>query len=279
MRLLIQDIRRGVVFNKWKIVLGILLIVFLEIMFYTQTKMRLQSYKTGIIPGTWDVVFYMLMGMEEYIPGDKEFVLPYVWMSIQFICAFLVYGYVNDDLEGYGRNILLISRNRRLWWYSKCVWSFIMTLGVYVFLFLISVVISAFYGGGTEFTPQVYELLTDMEYNPDLSVRIKIFLMVVPCISSMALTLFQLLVSLISGPAVPLLLVMSVEVLSAYYTRFYLVGNYSMILRSNVLVPEGLKPSVGILISLTGIVIIIIAGGYLFEKKDILGKGEMGFAQ
>lgn len=275
MRLFWQDMRRGIAYGKWKIILCFLLVIFLEIMFYTRAMIMLQSDETGLIPGAWDTIFYMLMGMKEYIPGEKEFEIPYVWMSIQFICAFLIYGYVNDDLEGYGQNVLLISRNRKLWWYSKCIWSLLMTFGVYCFLYLISTITALFYGGGIGFTPEVYEFLTEIKFDSDLSGRIVFFLIVLPCISSMTLSLVQLLVSLISGPVISLLLIMSVELLSAYYARFYLVGNYSMILRSAVLVPDGFEPAAGILINITGIPVMIITGRYLFQKKDILGKGDM----
>ena len=59
-------------------------------------------------------------------------------------------------------------------------------------------------------------------------------------------------------------------VLSAYYTVWYLPGNYTMWQRASYIEADGVNPASGLVLSAGMILISLIGGLMYFDRKDIL---------
>ncbi len=68
------------------------------------------------IAGVFDYIFYLLEGITEVTEKaykEGKFVFPYIWIAVQFMCAFLVMSYPKNDLEGVGLNVLILSKSKK----------------------------------------------------------------------------------------------------------------------------------------------------------------------
>jgi len=277
MNIIIQDLRKGIKSNRYRYLIGIIIISAIILMFNKNILLEVRVGKQISAPGILDNILYLLCGMAEYIPNScKPFNLPYVWMAIQFLCSFLVFNYMQQDLEGMGLDILIRSKSRRVWWLSKCIWNVITIIsfyiGMYALCFLYSII---FAGGKIGFQPFGFEPSVFLKYMmiPIDSVNIQYFtilLLIVPLLTSIALSLAQMSFSIIVGPILSLMSIMIIDVFSAYFMNPVLVANYSMVMRSRILIRNGISPLICIIVDILLIIISIYLGGFIFRKKDII---------
>ena len=99
------------------------------------------------------------------------------------------------------------------------------------------------------------------------------FVLLLPCAMS-ALLILQLTVSLLFNPAAGFLTTTALLLASAYYTSPLLLGNYLMTARLNIALTNGLLPADGVVLSLSLILICILLGGFIFTRRDIMGRKE-----
>ena len=69
-----------------------------------------------------EIVMFIFNGMKEFVPGSEEpFSFPIMWMVIFVLLLFFTLYYPYNDIMGYGKNVLIASTSRTVWWLSKCV--------------------------------------------------------------------------------------------------------------------------------------------------------------
>lgn len=64
--------------------------------------------------------------------------------------------------------------------------------------------------------------------------------------------------------------VCAIYVVSAYYTRWYFLGNYTMWVRSSYVTDKGVYPVGGIVISIALFTVSLIAGYMYIDNKDVI---------
>ena len=89
----------------------------------------------------------------------------------------------------------------------------------------------------------------------------------------MALNLLQLLVGLVFGPIWGFAVNGALLLLSAYWMKPFLPGNYAMFRRSIwVLIDRGMVMGNGVALLIGGSLCVIVVGGVIFYRRDILKK-------
>lgn len=254
---------------KWRITTATLIIIFIEIIYMHDVTMVEEN--NNAIPSMMDIVLYMLKGIKEYIPGEEKFIIPYAWMSTQFLCAFVIFNSINNDLESYGLNMLVFSKNRTMWWLSKCSFSIVVTMIVYAVVYVSAFFISGIYGGGFNFTQQYFEQITGISYNGIKEIPIMVFLFTMPVVTSITLNIFQMVTELAAGALFSIMLNMAVCIMSVYFMTPLLIGNFSMVLRNTLIVGnEGIDSVWGICAELILVIALVLLGNCIFKRKDIL---------
>ena len=230
----------------------------------------------------FDYLFYLFFGMEEYVPSPgNKFRFPALWVMVILYISYTTLYYPYKDLNGYGKNILLNTQNKKIWYLSKCMWVTIST----VFYFSLAFIILTFFAiiFGAEITTRVSSTVV-IKFIPFITTEQNLFycdamyykvpflhflLPVVICIMN---NLFQLFLSLFIKPIFSFVLTISYTIASAYYMEFFMLGNYAMIGRSNIFIENGVDFTNGLIISLIIILIVTISGTMLFANQDILNK-------
>lgn len=222
-------------------------------------------------------LLYLFQGIDEYIPSpDEPFDFPSMWLLV-FLCGnLLTLTYPLRDLEGIGQQILVRSGRREYWWLAKCGWEIVssfvyllmLALGVLSYCLVFRIPIKA------EISQRLVEVMIGWGLDRSLpQAEVWLWLLVIPLLLLIFLNLLQLLVGLVFGPIWGFAVNGALLLLSAYWMKSFLPGNYAMFRRSIwVLIDRGMVMGNGAALLIGGSLCVIIVGGIVFHRRDILKK-------
>ena len=239
------------------------------------------SYNVGAKPETpvqatlGNTLLYAFGGMDEYIPEPgNPFRLPAFWLLSYLLLAYITLYYPFNDLEEFGQNILIRSGGRQLWWLSKCVWNVASVVAFFLLAWAIFAVGCLVTGNSLsmELSPDIFSICQMVpDYQPPATLTPQI--LVLPLLVMAALNLFQMTLSLFIKPFYSYIVTAAILLISAYYVSPCCIGNYAMPLRSHMVMANGVGLNTGMLVSVIILVVAVIVGGLVFQRRDIL-KGE-----
>lgn len=288
-RFIKADVIRGLKTNTVKYAVMFLFVI---VSIYMLNRMITSHQQIGDVcnnAGFFDYLLYLVQGTQKYIPGKSStFQIPVLWMVMNIIPAFLVCSYAVRDMEGQGMYMLLKNRSRRVWWLSKCIWNVVTVTLLYVIvwgtLFLGTVLGHHSISGIWTIHKDICEVIMEMPVQSmpqagQLPVDIYhsgLFLLaviIVPFVISMEISLIQMTFSLIIGPVISFMVVVIICVLSAYFMNPLLLENYTMLMRSNlVLGNSGMNLMAGVIAAIVLGSITILLGFRYFSRMDIMAK-------
>jgi len=269
-----HDLAIGFRHNAPTYILVVVIFSFFCLIFFndlTALRSPLQPLNEGSF---LDCGISVFKGMAVFVPSPlNQFKIPIVWLTIQVFVAILILTYPTQDLFSYGTQILVRTKKRSLWWLSKCIWNCLSVMAFYLIGILVIVIFTLIYGK-MSLTPDLNVNLVvnqlDLK-NYDLS-QLLIAVFLLPVLTSIALSLFQMTISFILSPIYSFIIVICLLITSAYYCSPIFIGNYSMLLRNKIITPKGIDSSTAIIVNLAIITISIIVGYFYFKKYDILNK-------
>ena len=220
-----------------------------------------------------DFILYILKGMRFYQPSSMDIYIPnFVWIFIFMYIDFSVAYYPLKDLYGYGQQLLLQSKQRRYWWFSKCIWT-IWSVVVFYFIIIMSAFICGMITGNVSILPQTgiqaYYHQIDVRFIN--SFHFVFSAIICPIFVTAAMSLFQMMWSTLVHPLIGLIITASIYIMSIYFSWPWMLGNYLMLMRNHMVNETSqILTEKGLLYSL----IIILCSGFIgyigFRKKDIL---------
>ncbi len=225
-----------------------------------------------------DVLLYTTGGAKHFLnESTGASSIPILWLSVILLLAFMTLNIIPDGLSHLGKHALVLSGNRKLWWFSKCVLLMIYVVFYYL-LFIVSAVIFTLCFGAeltldtSEFIPRLFmlspERLTPLPWN-----LLPAFLLHI--LAAFTLVLLQTALTLYINPVVSFLSVSMLLVLSVFFSSPLFVGNLAMVLRSECITMD--RPiSLALGFGLCSLLCIALIGVGLFRvsRMDILTKEE-----
>lgn len=225
-----------------------------------------------------DYFLYIFGGMKEYIPIPGEpFQVPYLWLINHIGVLYFTLHYMHDDLEGFGQQVIVRSDGRRAWWLSKCVWNVTVVMIFYILAWGTMFLCASCHGAAPnlDISPFMPELMVvGPEMIVDTGWRAALEITIMPLLVTMAMSLFQMLLCLLIRPTFSYIISVVLFISSAYYLSPYLFGNYSMALRSDGIISNGVALADGICLYFIVMVLSIVLGIIIFQKINILSKEE-----
>jgi len=277
-----HDIKMGV-FSQWKkYIISSLIFVILCGQLFTQHKTilldpaRLRLNQIEPVLSFGDYFLFIFHGMKIFNPVDKDFQVNIFWVLVNIYLSYIVSFYPFKDLNGYGQLMLLRSHKRSYWWISKCVWNVLSVTFFYIIVCVITSLFALFTGKmDVEIHKNVQLYFSEINVEGLSRQRILLIAFLLPLIASVAISLFQMLISMILRPLVGFTLTILIICSSIFYCTFWLPGNYIMIMRNESFLPgSGIKFSNGIIVSAIISIFSIFVGLYFFNKKDIFSQPE-----
>lgn len=232
--------------------------------------------------GTWmDYMMYSFMGAKPvvYSADELEMTLPTFWLLAIGGCLFTNLDYLLHDLTRVGQQIIVRSGNRRGWYLAKCFWNLCSCIQ-YVLLAGISVLIfSLFFGAKMSLlnTPEITQAISYEELMEPIKLTVAQGLsaaVLMPMISLMAISMLQMTLCLLIKPVISFLVSMALLVAAVYCNSPLILGTGAMVIRSNILVANGISPIGAALVAVCIIFISVGVGCLFFKNTDILGLEE-----
>lgn len=278
-RFVTSDIRRAVIHNKYRILLCAGIISALMITFYTYAAVNPSIKDAGLVVSFYDYILYMIRGSVRVTTQNiNKLEIPYVWISLCIMNDIMVLDYMYNDCRGIGRNVLVYSNKKSVWWLSKCVTTAVSVSIVYILIYLSAMIFAIIGKGGMSgIHTEVFRILYPKDtalMTPDMvngmSVSLLVYVVLFPWIISVSIGLFQLTLCLYTGPVLSFVIIIMLEGLSVFSNNILLPGNWLMAERSSILAYKGHNIYIMLLMSVILGIISVIAGNIKFKKSDIL---------
>lgn len=265
-----HDIYSGIIKNWGKLVLGVAIFVIAGM-----TGIIL-ARNFRIVNVSWaELASYIFAGAMPYEATRQKnifFHIPIVWMIIQIYIAYMISIYPLHDLKTYGVNMLLKIKNRGKWWTGKVVWAVLLNVVIYVLGNMVFFIMTLL-GGGLKtgmFTvrPEITAHVSYVDMSGISLGQMLLVLVVFPLVTSIAMSLLQLLIVICFSEIVSYGVVLFMCVASAFYEISPLFIEYSMCIRTTGYLMQGNTMMLYVTLA-TVIVLSYIVGRIVINHKDI----------
>lgn len=270
------DLKNGIL-NEWKkFIVAFCTFVAFFLIHYLRVfaeNSRLREAGENELSFTFiDFILTVLGGMKEFHYEDREpFLFPALWIFFFLLLLFFALYYPTNDLDGIGKNMLILSQNRKTWWFSKCLWCCCYVLTYFVLFYTTSFGMGLILGGEitlqpSEYAPYVMDAGMYIK-NPPWNVLPGLIL--IPCVAC-GLALLQMLLTLCIRPIFAYVISCVLLLSSAYFSTPFLVGNYAMLFRTDIFAETGITLPWGVLAAFLLITASVVLGYHRMECMDIL---------
>lgn len=272
-RLLKHDIVEGTVKNWFKFGIAVMVALFQTYAFHGQIMSRLAGGIIYEMPSLMDYVMYAMEGMPVYkFDLRTTFQIPIYWFAFQIGIAYIVAYYPMEDFKDNARQRFLAVKSRSGWWLSKCIWCIISVLLYFALMVGTTAILAMAYGAkhSFSFSENIMGRFYSSNFQYIFARDAWMIAIILPCLITMAITVFQILLSFFLTPTISFAAICGLYVLSAYYTSPLLPGNYAMWQRSTYLGMNGVNPETGVLFAVILLLGSVLAGTMYFEKCDVI---------
>ena len=289
-RLIVSDMRYGFAAVGPRLLFAFLVVVLAFFLSYAVLFMKFPEAACELSMG--EGMLCLWRGMLPYVPGQGEpFQFPMAWFALLVTSAYVVADYPFRDLGGMGSRLIVACRGRWSWWLAKCAWVCAVALACWLMTAAVAAVVAAITGGTFSLTvrPGVACVL-EAGRNAELSAASELlsagggisaaeapgidlgFALLVSGLMLVAILLIQTTISLLTHPVVGMLSSISILFFSAYFRFWMLPGEYLMMARTEALMRAGMQPWMGLVLAAVLIVVAVLVGGIVFNRKDIFGR-------
>jgi len=278
-KLLRFDMRNGMLKNPMLFIIPVLvaLIACLDLTSRISSLNELNYFDVKAQGSFADYMVYIYGGMDKYEPqkGDP-FIFPIRWAVVFLSVSFITLNYPYRDMQSFGQQILVRTKGRVVWWLSKCGWNVLSTLLYHCLLFCAAALLCLAVRG--EFSREINKDLMYAVFRMD---RMSILpgdapwpvaMLFLPVLVSLGINLMQMTLSLFVKPIFSFFAVAFLMSSSAYLTSPYLIGNYAMPMRYDMVIQGGVGIVIGLVVSSALIVASVGVGVVRFHQYDILNK-------
>ena len=215
-----------------------------------------------------DFLFYILKGSEVIDIKKNPFDFPYIFMTFYILIAFIIGDYVERDLKKSGINYLIRMNNRTKWIVSKFVWCACTVTISFICIIITSIIFSMIFGVNILIKTEFSVLLgLNMSYK---NAYLIIELVLLAYVTELAISIFQVTISVLTDSIISLITVVGLWVLSVYMVNPLVLNSYCFLQRTNVFVNGFISLKTGFVFDIIIIIICISTGIFYFKRKDIL---------
>lgn len=280
-RIFALDVRRSLL-GRWKrfsvALLFFVLVTFACKISFSNAYLQSPELTPFATPTLGDFLLYAFGGCDLYIFDlDRPFAIPFQWLLLILLAIYINFDLTEESSAGVNVQLLLRVGDKKQYWLSKILCITISTSLYFMLGVIVTLGCGSALGGVSSL--EIDNLILNVMNLSSMVPReatgpafIPTLLMV--WFAILTITLLQQLISLFIKPIGSFLVMAVFLFLSAYFMKPFFFGNYAMMIRNALLCEGGVDAAEGILI-LSLVSLASIAGGcVVYDRKDILSKGE-----
>lgn len=263
-----HDFYSGIWRSLSKIIAFVLTIIIIS--FLTMKKAEIHSISSLSFAEICADIFCGTMPFLSTRETGAIFEMPILWLFIQLLIAYIVGTYPIQDLNRYGMNMLIRTKNRKKWWMGKVIWVVAIILLIYTLSFFCIGVLTF----NTNIPMWMIRPELTIIYGADFSIltikQVQCMVLIFPVLTSIAVSLFQLMLMFTFHEIAAYSVIGFLCVGGAFYGSPLFIANIAMALRNVTYLAEK-KSYLLFLILIILIATSVLIGCKVFEKKDIFG--------
>ncbi|MBR6222174.1 MAG: hypothetical protein IKQ71_01915 [Lachnospiraceae bacterium] len=222
-------------------------------------------------------IMYLFWGQREYRFSGKAtdgFTVPFVWLFVIALLMFNEGDLIGEDYNSHGVLKLVRSQSRLLWWLSKCITALVGTLIYMVVIVLVGLGYEWLEFGGISTDVHAHMIINwfgteSISLFSENGYMIFTVIILFLIFQSLMFLFLNMLINNLSA----VIIMISYNIAGVYYGNAFFPFAYGMLVRYCNSAEPGitvLNETVGSLYLLTISLIIIVVGGFIFTKKDII---------
>lgn len=270
-----HDFYKGTIEGWKRYAIALCIFIFLCFVFQIRAEKIIQFNKISKEISFSDFILFMFRGMNVFDGNAVELQdkLPQ-WFLVNIYLSIIIGYFPLKDLSESGIQVLIRTKSRVSWWLSKCLWVTYNVLIYYAISIIVITVFSLFHGGlSLELSKELNLILSNLDISKFNFKGILIVGIILPVITSITFSLIQLLISLFTNSIISNMFIITVLTLTPFYCNSFFIGNYLMILRSNLNIGDsGVSIVYGIVICVVLSIATIFIGANKIKRYDILEK-------
>lgn len=280
-RIFALDVRRSLL-GRWKrfsvALLFFVLVAFACKISFSNAYLQSPQLSPFAAPTLGDFLLYAFGGCDLYIFDlDRPFAIPFQWLLLILLAIYINFDLTEESFAGLNVQLLLRAGDKKQYWLSKILCITISTSLYFMLGVIVTLGCGSALGGVSSL--EIDNLILNVMNLSSMVPREATSPAFIPTLlmvwfAILTITLLQQLISLFIKPIGSFLVMAVFLFLSAYFMKPFFFGNYAMIIRNALLCEGGVDAAEGILI-LSLVSLASIAGGcVVYDRKDILSKGE-----
>lgn len=270
-----HDFYKGTIEGWKRYAIALCIFIFLCFVFQIRAEKIIQFNNISKEISFSDFILFMFRGMNVFDGNAVELQdkLPQ-WFLVNIYLSIIIGYFPLKDLSESGIQVLIRTKSRVSWWLSKCLWVTYNVLIYYTISIIVITVFSLFHGGlSLEPSKELNLILSNLDISKFNFKGILIVGIILPLITSITFSLIQLLISLFTNSIISNMFIITVLTLTPFYCNSFFIGNYLMILRSNLNIGDsGVSIVYGIVICVVLSIATIFIGANKIKRYDILEK-------
>lgn len=280
-RIFALDVRRSLLGKRKRFSVALLffvLVTFACKISFSNAYLQSPELTPFATPTLGDFLLYAFGGCDLYIFDlDRPFAIPFQWLLLILLAIYINFDLTEESSAGVNVQLLLRAGDKKQYWLSKILCITISTSLYFMLGVIVTLGCGSALGGVSSL--EIDNLILNVMNLSSMVPREATSPAFIPTLlmvwfAILTITLLQQLISLFIKPIGSFLVMAVFLFLSAYFMKPFFFGNYAMMIRNALLCEGGVDAAEGILIlSLVGLA--SIAGGcVVYDRKDILSKGE-----
>lgn len=247
---------------------------------------HISVFLTGNVNGVWrlpislgDVLLFELGG---YLPISQNigegFSFPTIWFLSIIIPCYLTLSYTTRDLSGSGIQVITRLQSKGRWWVSKCILNATTIILYYAVIYIVIAALCLVFGFSLSFMPD--ETMFSAEFNAvflasqTTNSQMFLALCLMPCITTVALSLVQMTMALFIKPAfayIAICVYLAASVLCVYP---FFITNFAMPVRSSAVGIYNFDFTSCLITAAAIALAAIVVGRFRILRMDILQGGK-----
>lgn len=274
-RIFALDVRRSLL-GRWKrfsvALLFFVLVAFACKISFANAYLQSPELTPFATPTLGDFLLYAFGGCV-----DRPFAIPFQWLLLILLAIYINFDLTEESSAGVNVQLLLRAGDKKQYWLSKIL-CITISISLYFMLGVIVTLGCGFALGGVS-SLEIDKLILNVMNLSSMVPREATSPAFIPTLlmvwfAILTITLLQQLISLFIKPIGSFLVMAVFLFLSAYFMKPFFFGNYAMMIRNALLCEGGVDAAEGILILSLVSLASIVGGCIVYDRKDILSKGE-----
>ena len=280
-RIFALDVRRSLLGKRKRFSVALLffvLVTFACKISFSNAYLQSPELTPFATPTLGDFLLYAFGGCDLYIFDlDRPFAIPFQWLFLILLAIYINFDLTEESSAGVNVQLLLRAGDKKQYWLSKILCITISTSLYFMLGVIVTLGCGSALGGVSSL--EIDNLILNVMNLSSMVPREATSPAFIPTLlmvwfAILTITLLQQLISLFIKPIGSFLVMAVFLFLSAYFMKPFFFGNYAMMIRNALLCEGGVDAAEGILI-LSLVSLASIAGGcVVYDRKDILSKGE-----